>query len=391
MSVTSVPEPANAVPALHVRDVSKSFAETVAVRDASFEVRRGEIVALLGPSGCGKSTTLRILAGFERPDDGLVQIGGETAVGPDTWRPPERRRIGMVAQDFALFPHLSVAENIAFGLPNGHRAWWLRQFRRLRHTNAPARVTELLELVGLAGFGDRFPHELSGGEAQRVALARALAPGPAAVLLDEPFSNLDQNLRVSLRTSMRSILKAAETAAVFVTHDREEAISLADRVAVMRKGRIEQIGTPLDIYHHPVNRFVANFVADANLVRGERRGHYASTELGDIGLLSSPDDGDDASVDDEVDVLLRPEQLALKPARPGQSGAATVIDSEYYGHDQVVRVRLASGVKLEARLRAEHVWHPGEQVAVIVLDHAVAFPATESVTESVPEAGSRHR
>ena len=375
--MTSEPDQAHATPALFVRELSKSFGQTTAVREASFDVQRGEIVALLGPSGCGKSTTLRILAGFERPDAGLVQINGESAVGPGLWQPPERRRIGMVPQDFALFPHLSVAENIAFGLPGGHRAWWTRQFRRLRHTGAPARVTELLELVGLAGFGDRFPHELSGGEAQRVALARALAPGPAAVLLDEPFSNLDQNLRVSLRTSMRNILKAAETAAVFVTHDREEAISLADRVAVMRSGRIEQIGTPLEIYHHPVNRFVANFVADTNLVRGERRGHYASTELGDIGLMIVADADGRSATATEIDVLLRPEQLALKPARSDQPGAATVIDSEYYGHDQVVRVRLASGVKLEARLRAEHVWHPGEHVSVIVLDDAVAFAVDE--------------
>ncbi len=376
--MTSVPDQANAMPALVAQEITKSFGGTTAVREASFEVQRGEIVALLGPSGCGKSTTLRMLAGFEQPDRGVVQINGRTVVGPGVWSPPERRRIGIVPQDFALFPHLSVAENIAFGLRRGHTAWWTRPLRRWRGDSAPQRVEELLELVGLAGFGDRFPHELSGGEAQRVALARALAPGPAAVLLDEPFSNLDQNLRVSLRTSMRNILKAAETAAVFVTHDREEAISLADRVAVMRKGRIEQIGSPLEIYHHPANRFVANFVADANLVRGELRGHYASTELGDIALTISPDD--DVLGGNQIDVLLRPEQLALKPARPEQPGAATVLDSEYYGHDQVVRVRLASGVKLEARLRAEHVWHPGEHVSVIVLDDAIAFPVDEAVS-----------
>lgn len=378
--MNSAPDQHQSTPALAARAISKSFGETVAVREASFEVERGEIVALLGPSGCGKSTTLRLIAGFERVDCGVVQINGKTVVDSNVWRPPERRRIGMVPQDFALFPHLSVAENIAFGLPNGHHAWWTRQLRRLRHVSAPPRVTELLELVGLGGFGDRFPHELSGGEAQRVALARALAPGPAAVLLDEPFSNLDQNLRVALRTSMRNILKAAETAAVFVTHDREEAISLADRVAVMREGRIEQIGTPLEIYHHPANRFVANFVADANLVRGERHGHYASTELGDIGLLIVADADGRSATASEIDVLLRPEQLALKPVQSGQPGAGTVIDSEYYGHDQVVRVRLASGVKLEARLRAEHVWHPGEHVAVIVLDDAIAFPVEEAVS-----------
>ncbi|MCY3733443.1 MAG: ABC transporter ATP-binding protein [Chloroflexi bacterium] len=367
--MNSAPERSDDAPALIAQNVTKTFGNTVAVREASFAVERGEIVALLGPSGCGKSTTLRVLAGFERPDRGAVLINGEVVVDDSTWRPPERRRIGMVPQDFALFPHLSVGENIGFGLPEGHRAWWTRQLRRLRHVESPARVREMLELVGLDGFAERFPHELSGGEAQRVALARALAPEPAAVLLDEPFSNLDQNLRASLRLAMRGILKAADTAAVFVTHDREEALSLADRVAVMREGRIEQIGTPDEIYYRPQTRFIGTFVGDANILPGETVGGGAQTELGFV-VLSNKRTEASGQV---IDILLRPEQLALKPCQDDGPDCANVISSEYYGHDQVVRVRLRSGIEVEARLRTEVVWHPEDPVDVIVLDDGIGF------------------
>lgn len=371
MTVASETDQQLTSPALDADNLSKSFGDTVAVRDASFHVEQGEILALLGPSGCGKSTTLRLIAGFERPDQGVVRINGDTAVDPTVWRPPERRRIGMVPQDFALFPHLSVAENIAFGLKDGHHAWWTRAVRRLRHVPTPARVDELLDLVDLHGFGDRYPHELSGGEAQRVALARALAPQPAAVLLDEPFSNLDQNLRASLRLAMRNILKAANTAAIFVTHDREEALSLADRVAVMHHGRIEQIGAPDDIYYRPETRFIGTFVGDANIIPGERVRGGAQTELGFV-VLANPDS---ETTDEVIDVLLRPEQLALKPCQDDGPDCANVISSEYYGHDQVVRVRLRSGVNVEARLRTEVVWRPDDPVDVIVLDDGIAFTA----------------
>jgi len=369
MTVDSAPDRPNQPPALLAADLAKAFGETIAVREATFEVAQGEIVALLGPSGCGKSTTLRMIAGFERPDLGLVQVNGETAVGPGVWRPPERRRVGIVPQDFALFPHLSVAENIAFGLADGHYAWWTRPWRRFRQVATPARVSEMLELVGLREFGERYPHELSGGEAQRVALARALAPEPAAVLLDEPFSNLDQNLRASLRLAMRRILKAADTAAVFVTHDREEALSLADRVAVMREGRIEQIGAPDDIYYRPETRFIGSFVGDANILPATSFRHGAETELGFV-ILLNPIEGEDGR---PLDVLLRPEQLALKIADEDDAEAARVINSEYYGHDQVVRVRLPSGLQVETRLRTESVWQPDDPVQVVVLDDAIGF------------------
>ncbi len=368
--MNSAADHTSTAPVLVVHDLVKRFGDTVAVGDMSIDVERGEIVALLGPSGCGKTTTLRLLAGFERPDNGSVLIGGETVVDSQTWRPPERRRIGIVQQDFALFPHLSVGENIAFGLTGGHRAWWTRPWRRFGRTEVPARVQEMLSLVGLDGFAHRFPHELSGGEAQRVALARALAPEPAAVLLDEPFSNLDQNLRASLRVTMRAILKAADTAAVFVTHDREEALSLADRVAVMRQGRIEQIGSPDDIYYRPQSRFIGSFVGDANIVPGRRSRGGAETELGYVLL----DDAPSAQEGESLDLLLRPEQLALKLADPGQAEAANVISSEYYGHDQVVRVRMASGREIEVRLSTDVVYRIDDAVEVVVLGDGIAFP-----------------
>ena len=362
-------------PAIRVSGVSKSFRGTVALSDVSFELARGEILGLLGPSGCGKTTTLRVLAGFERPDAGVVQISGASVVGGERWLPPEHRRIGVVPQDFALFPHLCVAENVAFGLPGGHRAWWrARWSRALKRTRPPSpRVLEMLNLVGLSGFAERFPHELSGGEAQRVALARALAPRPAAVLLDEPFSNLDQHLRASLRWTMRRILKAANTAAVFVTHDREEALSLADRVAVMQQGRIEQIGSPDDVYYRPRTRFIGSFVGDANVLRGRLSHSGAETELGFVMLRDESRGGDGAA----VDVLLRPEQLELKRCEASDPEYTRVVSSEYYGHDQIVRVRLTSGTEIEARLRTDIVWLPGDPVDVVVLDEGVAFPLTE--------------
>ncbi len=354
-------------------ELSKSFGDTIAVRDATFTVEHGEILALLGPSGCGKTTTLRLLVGFERPDRGEVIINNDFAVRPGVWRPPEQRRIGIVPQDFALFPHLNVGENIAFGLDSRHRAWWTKPLRRLRTNPLPERVSMMLDLIGLTDFAQRYPHELSGGEAQRVALARALAPEPVAVMLDEPFSSLDQNLRANLRLAMRRILKATNTAAVFVTHDREEALSLADRVAVMRDGRIEQIGDPLDIYYRPNSPFIGTFVGDANILLGARQRGGADTELGFV--LVADADTDAARTDGEpIDVLLRPEQLALKPAADDDTAAARVINSEYYGHDQVVRVRLPSGAEVESRLRTEDVWRTGDSVNVVVFDEAIAFP-----------------
>ena len=359
-------------PAIAAEGLSKRFGDAVAVRAVGFELQRGELLGLLGPSGCGKTTTLRLLAGFERPDDGTVRIDGEIVVSGGVWTPPERRRVGIVPQDFALFPHLTVAQNVAFGL--GERAASVTA-RWLRRASIPARAREMLELVGLVDFAERYPHELSGGEAQRVALARALAPAPATVLLDEPFSNLDQNLRASLRVQLREILRTADTAALFVTHDREEALSLADRIAVMRDGAIEQLAAPLDLYRRPVNAFVATFVGNANILRGERTEDGAETPLGNL-LIEGPGAG--APVGAPLEILLRPESIALGPAAEGEPHLrGRILSSEYYGHDQLVRLALEGGQELEARLRDPRPWRVNQPVATQATSPALAFPLAE--------------
>ncbi|MDE2640746.1 MAG: ABC transporter ATP-binding protein, partial [Chloroflexota bacterium] len=270
-----------ATPALDCRGLRKSFGGVQAVQDVSFDVRPGEILALLGPSGCGKTTTLRLIAGFERADAGAVRIGGHTVVDERLSLPPEARRVGMVFQDYALFPHLTVGANVQYGLdaPAGRAEGLGAKLSRaaaryVPYAPAPAddRVREALALVSLGDMADRYPHELSGGEAQRVALARALAPRPELILLDEPFSNLDTRLRASVRAEVRAILKRAGAAAVFVTHDQEEAFSLADRVGVMWEGRVAQLGTAAEIYRRPATRAVAEFVGDPDFLPGRLTG-----------------------------------------------------------------------------------------------------------------------
>ena len=357
--------------AIAAEGLSKRFGETAAARSVGFELGVGELLGVLGPSGCGKTTLLRLLAGFERPDAGVVRVGGRMVVGPGVWVPPERRRVGMVAQDFALFPHLTVGRNVAFGLGGRGSASWASWAgaRRLRRGALPARAAEMLELVGLAEFAERYPHELSGGEAQRVALARALAPDPATVLLDEPFSNLDQNLRASLRAQLRETLRAAGTAAVFVTHDREEALSLADRIAVMRAGEIQQIGGALELYQRPVNRFVATFVGNANVLRGTRSADGVSTALGRL-AVEGP--GAELAEGADLEILLRPEQLSLHAAA-GEGPRGRVAASEYYGHDQLVRVALEGGLMVEARVSGERRWRSGEGVWLGVSEPVLGF------------------
>ena len=369
--------------AIAAEGLSKRFGETAAARSVGFELGVGELLGVLGPSGCGKTTLLRLLAGFERPDAGVVRVGGRTVVGPGVWVPPERRRVGIVAQDFALFPHLTVGRNVAFGLGGrgaSAMSWasWAGG-RWLRRGALPARAAEMLELVGLAEFAERYPHELSGGEAQRVALARALAPDPATVLLDEPFSNLDQNLRASLRAQLRETLRAAGTAAVFVTHDREEALSLADRIAVMRDGQIEQLGTPAELYHHPASRFVAAFVGHANFLPGAKAAGSAAAPTADTPIGPLPINGPGAAALEgaALAVLLRPEQLSLHP--PGQTEDPTcqarITSSEYYGHDQLVQVILHNGQRLEARLPGAHHWQPNDRATLHITPPVLAFPA----------------
>ncbi len=324
--------------------LTKSFGEKAAVAGVDLLVERGAVCALLGPSGCGKTTVLRLIAGFERPDAGRVLVGDRVVAGDGAFVAPERRRIGMVFQDYALFPHLSVEGNVAYGL--GRSA-------------DRSRVSEVLALVGLDGLGARQPHELSGGEQQRVALARAMAPTPEVILLDEPFSNLDAALRVRVRREMRDILVEAGVTALFVTHDQEEALSLADRVAVMRAGRIEQEGTPEEVYGRPRSRWLADFLGDAEIVRGTAAGGAVECELGRFPIPKA--------LEGPVDVVVRPESVALGAgAAPGRdrSHEGVVVAREYYGHDQLVEVELPSGLRLRSRSMGFPIWHPGDRVRV---------------------------
>jgi len=325
------------------KGLSKSFGEVRAVRDLSLEVERSSAIALLGPSGCGKTTTLRLIAGFEHPDAGTVAVGGRTLAGPGTFVPPERRRIGLVFQDYALFPHLDVAGNVAYGLGRGADA---------------SRVGEVLGLVGLSGLGDRSVEELSGGQQQRVALARALAPEPELILLDEPFSNLDASLRAKLRHEVREILVAQGITTILVTHDQEEALSFADVVAVMSEGRVEQIGTPEEVYSRPATRWVAGFLGDVEILPGMAREGSVECELGTVRAR-----GD---LEGEVDVLVRPESLAIDTAQPPDrpSKEAVVVSRRFYGHDQLLELRLDSGRLVHARRLGFPAWHAGDRVRV---------------------------
>ncbi len=336
--------------------VSRGFGPVRAVHDLHLTLEEGKILALLGPSGCGKTTTLRLLAGFERPESGEVEIGGRIVAGPGVFVPPEKRRVGMVFQDYALFPHLTVEQNVAYGLPVGKKRG--------------GRVAEVLALAHLEGLGGRMPHELSGGQQQRVALARALAPEPAIVLLDEPFSNLDAALRARVRAEMRDILTAAGATAVFVTHDQEEALSLADEVAVMMGGRILQSAPPEDLYHFPATREVAEFVGEANFIPGTAQNGRLHCVLGDV-----PACGECIG---HVEAMLRPEALHLRRLANGDAAGseveATVLAREFYGHDQLIKLRLDSGPVLCSRLGGGPGFRPGERVAVAVAGQAVVFP-----------------
>ena len=327
--------------AIEVESVVKSYGGVRAVDSVSLAVEPGAIVALLGPSGSGKTTLLRMIAGFERPDAGSVAIAGRTVVSATTMVEPEQRRIGMVFQQGALFPHLSVQGNVAFGAASRER------------------VGECLSLVELAHRASAFPHELSGGERQRVALARALAAEPDVVLLDEPFAALDASLRESLREDVAAILRAAGATALLVTHDQAEALSLADQVAVMRDGRLEQFGTPEDVYDRPRSRWVAEFLGEANVLPGSAGAGMANCELGAFAVSED--------LVGEVDVVVRPESITIGHAgRRDADAEGLVVARSFYGHDQVVSVELASGLKLRSRGLGFPAWHPGDRVRLWV-------------------------
>lgn len=324
---------------VQLENVSKAFGTVPAVAGAELTVLSGEFVALLGPSGCGKSTLLRLVAGFEAPDAGEIRIGGHSVSGA-TWVAPEARRVGMVFQDYALFPHLTVGENVAFGLP-------ARRSLRGRRAD-PERLAEVLELVGLGGgaYVGRYPHELSGGQQQRVALARALAPRPAIVLLDEPFSAIDPLQRGAMREELARILEQAGTTVLLVTHDQEEALALADRVALMRDGRVVQIDAPERLYHEPVDRWAAEFVGAANVLT---RSHADALGV----AVGAPGE----------QVLLRPELVQLTCA---ERGAGEVIGREFRGHDVMYRVRLGDGTLLWSQRPSNELVPLGSRVEVRV-------------------------
>jgi iron(III) transport system ATP-binding protein len=306
------------------------------------------VLALFGPSGCGKTTALRLVAGFEQPDRGRILLDGQPVAGPGANVPPERRRVGIVFQDYALFPHLTVAANVAFGLR--------------RSANRDAEVEALLEQVGLGGMGARWPHQLSGGQQQRVALARALAPRPRVLLLDEPFSNLDATLRARMRVEVRAILAEASVTAIFVTHDRDEALSLADEVAVVQAGRILQSAPPDELYRWPASPTVAAAVADADFLEGTGQGEVATCEIGTVSL-ARPARG-------PVRLLLRPELVCLEP---DPRGPATIQNRQFFGPDQLVAARLASGAIVHARLPADHPFDADVRLSVRLQRPVLAF------------------
>jgi iron(III) transport system ATP-binding protein len=324
---------------IRLEAVTKRFGDVTAVDDASLCVARGEIVALLGPSGCGKTTLLRLVAGFERPDGGVVEVAGRHVAG-GTWVPPERRRVGMVFQDYALFPHLTVRENVGFGLSRRERG---------------GRVAELLAIVGLDGLGPRYPHELSGGQQQRVALARALAPSPELVLLDEPWSNVDPFLRETLRSEVAEIIRPLGVTVVLVTHDREEAFSLADRIALMRNGTVVQEGTSEELYFAPATRWAAEFVGAANVLAGRVERGLVTTPVGSFPVGAQGGRPD-------VEVLVRPELLELQP---DPHGAGEVVAREFRGHDVFYRV-LLEGVELVSQRPSNEIVPLGSRVSVRV-------------------------
>lgn len=351
--------------ALEVTALRASHPGVPVLNGVDLTVDEGSITAILGPSGCGKTTLLRVVAGFHRPDAGEVRLGGQAVAGPGTDVPPEKRRVGLVAQDGALFEHLSVAGNVAFGLPR-------------RDPGSRARVAEMLELVGLADLAERRPRELSGGQQQRVALARALAPAPSLVLLDEPFSALDAALRGEIREQVRVVLRAAGAAAVLVTHDHVEALGLADRLVVLRGGRVAADDTPRAVYRQPPDPAVATAVGSAALLPGMRRGARATTTLGDLDVRGPEGDGPGT-------VLVRPEQLVL--AGPGVR--LPVRDVVFHGPSTTVVLGLPDGEVLRVAVPegTEPADPPvvGALTPVTVTGPVAFFPDVSGVPAAAPE------
>jgi iron(III) transport system ATP-binding protein len=345
------------VPLLDLSGVTKRYTADgpAAVDGLSVSVERGSILALLGPSGCGKTTTLRLIAGFESPDVGTIEIAGRVvAEGRGAGVPPEERGVGLVFQDYALFPHLTVEDNVGFGLH--------RQGKRARRD----RVRDVLGLVGLAEFGPRYPHELSGGQQQRVAVARALAPAPALLLLDEPFSNLDADLRAQMRDEVEKILRTTGTTAVFVTHDQEEAFTIADAVGVLDHGRLEQLGSPEAIYHRPATPFVAEFVGAADFIPGVVASEGIVTELGVFENVNA------RGIGETTRVMIRPDDVTFTPR---EDGDAVILRRYFRGSENLYCLVLPSGHRVHSSQPSSAAFAPGTRVRpeAHVL-HVVTFP-----------------
>ena len=355
-------------PRLEVQNLTRSFGGQCVVSDVSLTVAAGQVTCLLGPSGCGKSTTLRMIAGVERPDSGCIVIDGRVVFGPGVNLPPELRGVGLMFQDFALFPHLTVAGNVAFGL-SGDKAAKAR------------RVDELLERVNLVGFGAKHPHQLSGGEHQRVALARALAPRPKVMLMDEPFSGLDNRLRDGIRDSTLDVLKEEGAAVLLVTHEPDEAMRMADEIALLRAGRIVQGGAPYNVYNAPVDEEAAAFFSDVNVIRGISRGALTETPFG---AFLTPGHADGAG----VDIVIRPQHLKIDFDRGGrgpnptpQDGTAargTVVRSRYLGRESLVDFRMDfEGATLTASVPGVFLPKPGAVLWLMIRrDRCFVFPAS---------------
>lgn len=359
-----MPDPA--APRLEVTSLSRSFGGRVVVEDVSLTVAAGQVTCLLGPSGCGKSTTLRMIAGVERPDSGRIAIDGQVVFGPGTNRPPETRGVGLMFQDFALFPHLTVSGNVAFGL-TGERAAKDR------------RVAELLEKVNLTGFGPKHPHQLSGGEQQRVALARALAPRPRVMLMDEPFSGLDNRLRDGIRDTTLDILKEEGAAVLLVTHEPDEAMRMADEIALMRRGHIVQKGAPYNVYNAPVDRAAAAFFSDINVIHGTSRGALTETPFG---AFLTPGHADGA----QVEIVIRPQHLKIDFDRGGRGPNPTPMDgtpargvvqrARFLGRESLVEFRMEfDGSKLTAAVPGVFLPKRGAALWLMIRrDRCFVFP-----------------
>ncbi|WP_448587307.1 ABC transporter ATP-binding protein [Thermocrinis sp.] len=339
---------------IKLEDVSKGFGGADAVKNISLEVLKGEFFSLLGPSGSGKSTILRLIAGLEKPNRGRIWIDKEVVAGDGRWVPPEKRRVGLVFQDYALFPHMTVFENVAFGL------------RSYSTAEKRIKVSGVLELVGLAHAERKYPYQLSGGEQQRVALARALVVQPKIMLLDEPFSNLDADLRRELRRETKRILKEMGTTTILVTHDQEEALSLSDRVGVINKGVLEQVGTPYEIYHKPSTRFVADFVGMADFFRGRVEGNLIRSDIGVFPLNGRKD-----FKTGEVLIMIRPDDVDFEP---DPEGKVSIVEAEFLGADIIYKLRLPSGEFIHSVKTSRELYPVGTKVRIkIEPSHVVVF------------------